>query len=216
MDVLRRLGTERPGDRFVESRARQEVLAADDVRDPEVEVVDDRREVVRRTAVGANERGALRSAGAPSGSGSAISRAASRCLSQRARSAGAGPRPTRPRAIRARAGSPPRSRPPTAQRPCRRSAGRTRRSCSSAKRRLATAVRAPPRCSDPVGLGAKRTRTTRLGLFADLHVPAGADRRLQLAGLVGRRVRRLDLCVRERDLVERRALRRSRRSRTKQ
>ena len=33
-------------------------------------------------------------------------------------------------------------------------------SCSSAKLRLATAVNAPPRCSDPVGLGAKRTLTT--------------------------------------------------------
>src|SRR5712691_10293782 len=32
--------------------------------------------------------------------------------------------------------------------------------CSSAKLRFATALRAPPRCSDPVGLGAKRTRTT--------------------------------------------------------
>jgi hypothetical protein len=37
---------------------------------------------------------------------------------------------------------------------------RSRPSCSSAKRRLATALSALPRCREPVGLGAKRTLTT--------------------------------------------------------
>jgi hypothetical protein len=56
MDVLRRLGAERPCDRLVERRARKEVLAADHVADPQVEVVDHRGEVVRRPPVRADER----------------------------------------------------------------------------------------------------------------------------------------------------------------
>ena len=58
MDELGRREPERPGQLLVERLVRQVVLAADDVRDAEVGVVHDRREVVRRAAVGTDERDA--------------------------------------------------------------------------------------------------------------------------------------------------------------
>src|SRR5205085_5786471 len=61
--------------------------------------------------------------------------------------------------------------------------------CSSAKPRFATAVSAFPRCSDPVGLGAKRTRTgiapdaTR-AFLARLERLRSLDRRAEVETLV--------------------------------
>ena len=161
VDVLGRLGPERAGDRLLELRARQEVLAADDVRDAEVEVVDDRGELVRRPPVGADERGALEAQGALGVRRPDLA-ARPPGAARPARSAAPAPRPSRSRATRGRGGSPPRSRAPraaTSVSSIRRTSAPSR---SSAKRRLATAVSAPPRCSDPVGLGAKRTLTTRM------------------------------------------------------
>ena len=56
VDVLRRRRAERLGQLAVELLVRPVVVAADDVRDPELDVVDDAREVVRRGAVLAQER----------------------------------------------------------------------------------------------------------------------------------------------------------------
>ncbi len=79
--------------------------------------------------------------------------------SARVRSAEPGRRRTRPRATRGRPGS-----PPPHPRPCATESVSSMRRIStpasaSAKRRLATAVSAFPRWSEPVGLGANRTRT---------------------------------------------------------
>ena len=89
------------------------VVAADDVRDPEVDVVDNGRELVRRRAV----------------------------LAQ--------PIPSHSRSARIAAS------PPSTFRAG--SVSSMRRSIQSPRRRLMTALSALPRCSDPVGLGAKRT-----------------------------------------------------------
>ena len=64
MDVLGRLGAEGAGELDLEVGAREEVLAADDVRDPEVEVVDDGGELIGRPSVGAHERGVAEAQGA--------------------------------------------------------------------------------------------------------------------------------------------------------
>ena len=52
MDVFRRLEAERASELLLQLAVRTMVGAADDVRDLEVGVVDDTREVIRRTAVG--------------------------------------------------------------------------------------------------------------------------------------------------------------------
>ena len=58
VDHLGQLAAERPGDALLHLLVRPVVGAANDVRDPEVEVVDDGCELVRRGAVGPRERGA--------------------------------------------------------------------------------------------------------------------------------------------------------------
>ena len=108
MDVLRRLGAEGVGDRLVERRAREQVLAADHVRDAEVEVVHDAWR--GDTSAGPSARTSV-----VPGNGARPRRP--RCRSppppagaaRPARSGGRGPRPRRPRATRARRGSPPRT-----------------------------------------------------------------------------------------------------------
>ena len=78
---------------------------------------------------------------------------------------------------------------------CRRCEGRRSPSRSSANRRFATAVSAFPRCSDPVGLGAKRTRTRHSSIVTwprlrgDALEP-GADRRVRARARSRPRARR--------------------------
>ena len=141
---------ERLGQRAVQRLVRPVVVAADHVRDPEVDVVDDGRELVGRRAVRPQQR---RSPIEARSRPRRARPAASRWRVARARSGAPAPRPSRSRATRGRRGSPPR-------RPGRCAPGRCRRSAaasSSPKARFATAVSALPRCSEPVGLGAKRT-----------------------------------------------------------
>ena len=64
MDVLRRLEAERAGQRLLELGVRAVIGAADDVRDAEVVVVDDAREVVGRAPVRPQERRAAEADGA--------------------------------------------------------------------------------------------------------------------------------------------------------
>src|SRR5207247_3026083 len=59
VDVLRRGRAERLGQRAMQRLVRPVVGAADDVRDAEVDVVDDARELVRRAAVRAEQLDAL-------------------------------------------------------------------------------------------------------------------------------------------------------------
>ncbi len=158
VDVLGRLGPERARDLNLELRARQEVLAADDVCDPEVEIVDDGGELVGRPAVGADERGASEAQGALGVGGSDLARGLQMPL-------GSVALPERPLVP---ADPEPLEvaedlllGPGTARATSVSSIRRTRTPPrSSANRRLITAVSAPPRCSEPVGLGAKRTRAT--------------------------------------------------------
>src|SRR5688500_7583982 len=141
---------------------------------------------------------------APSSSGSPIAAPASRCRSARSlwrKGPSSQPTPSHSSSLRISSSDPDTTRAGSVS-----SIRRTKAPpWSSAKRRFATAVSAPPRWSDPVGLGAKRTRTpmTLLDLGVLLEVPAGLDRRLGLPGGVLRRVGRLDLRERERELVER-------------
>ena len=154
------LAAERRDQRSLHLRVRAMVGAADHVRDLEVEIVDRGRELIGRRAVRAQERRLPES---------------ERALRRRARRSGAPPRGA---ARSARSGSsgpsshamPSHSRsaaiasaPPSTFRAASVSSIRSRKAppCSSAKRRFATALSAPPRWSDPVGLGAKRTRTMR-------------------------------------------------------
>ena len=123
VDVLGRFRAERLGQLSMKRLVRPVVVPADHVRDPEVDVVDHAREVIRRGPVLAEERD-------PPESVAARARRPPRDSAPDARSAGSGPRPTRCRATRGRAGSPPRRRARCAPGPCRRSAaGSGRRSC---------------------------------------------------------------------------------------
>ena len=56
VEVLRRLGAEGFREGAVESLVRKVILPADDVRDPEVDVVDDGRQVVGGAAIRTQER----------------------------------------------------------------------------------------------------------------------------------------------------------------
>ena len=56
MDDLRQLAAERARDALLDLHVRAVVVPADDVRDPELEIVDDGGELIRRAPVGANER----------------------------------------------------------------------------------------------------------------------------------------------------------------
>ncbi len=191
---LRQLAAERARDALLNGKVRAVVVAADDVRDPELEIVR------RRTRAGTSRsrpRGASvvpprasrtepsSSRSAPAGLERALGGRGVR--RRRARSAAPALRRARRRARRGRRGSPPPRPRPLATDPCRRSAARSAPPCSSAKRRLATAVSALPRCSEPVGLGAKRTRTdtayasigTCPGCAGDPLEPR-ADRRVRL------------------------------------
>ena len=56
MDELRRLGPERLEETPVQLLVRPVVIAPHDVRDPEVDVVDDAREVIRRRTVLTEQR----------------------------------------------------------------------------------------------------------------------------------------------------------------
>ena len=138
--VLRRLPAERLGQLAVQGLVRTVVRPADDVRDLELDVVHDGREVVRRRAVRSKQRrlaeaiahpGARRQLGIDPG----------------ARSAAPAPRPRRCRATRGRGGSPALHPPRCVTDPCRRSVSRNQ----SPNARLAAAVSALPTWSEPVG-----------------------------------------------------------------
>ncbi len=160
---LGELAAERPGDPALRLLVRAMVGAADDVRDAEVEVVGDGRELVGRAS---RRRGA--SVTPSSRSEPSASRAAPPSRSARCRRRGVDAaalalahRPLVP-------GDPEpvevvEDRLLAAARRARGSVSSIRSTSapprSSANRRFATAVSALPRWSDPVGLGAKRTRT---------------------------------------------------------
>ena len=152
MDVLRRLEAERAGELALQLGVGAVVGAADDVRDLEVVVVDDAREVVGRRAVGPEQRRAAEADRAV-GVGLPDARAPPRGGARRARSGGTGPSfhgsPSHSRSSRIASTAPSTSR--------ERSVSSIRSSSQSPRRRFATAERALPRCSEPVGLGAKRT-----------------------------------------------------------
>ena len=122
VDHLRRLRAERAVQRRVQLLVRPVVGAADHVRDPEVGVVDDAREVERRRARRRARASRPRSAAA------ARPRAPPRGGARRASSAAPGPRPSRRRASAGRRARPPR-------RPARCAPGRCRRSAAAASRR---------------------------------------------------------------------------------
>ena len=150
---------------LLHGQVRPVIGATNHVRDPEREVVDDGGELVRRGPVRAQQRRPL--AGDTHGAVVvALSAAARERLlggrrrrSRRARSGAPAPRrmPTPSHASSPRIASSP---PATVREASVSSMRRTRTPpCSSANRRLATAVSALPTWSEPVGLGAKRTRT---------------------------------------------------------
>jgi hypothetical protein len=56
VDHFREVGSERARDALLDLEVGSVVRAANDVRDPELEVVDDRGELVRRRAVGPQKR----------------------------------------------------------------------------------------------------------------------------------------------------------------
>ena len=162
MDVLGRFRAERLGQLAVQRLVRPVVVAADDVRDPEVDVVDDARELIRRRPVLAEQRD-------PRRTGRRLQRVAAgrRDRAPGARSGGSGPRPSAtPSHSRSRRIS---SSPPGTLRAGSVSSIRSRK--WSPKLRLATALRAFPTWSEPVGLGAKRT----LFICASLEVERVAD-----------------------------------------
>ena len=160
MDVLRRLAAEGPGSAAgLQLGVRTVVAAAEDVRDIRNR---DRRLPSRAGTSGSPsvaERGAAEAEGA-FGARLAERMRRPRGAAHTARSAAPDPRPSR---------CPSQSRsaevslaPPSTLRvgSCHRCSS-SRPSCSSAKRRLATALSALPRWSEPVGLGAKRTLAIR-------------------------------------------------------
>ena len=145
MDELRRRRTERLEQAPMQILVRAMVVAAHDVRDPEVDVVDDGREVIRRRAVLAQQRQAFEAI---------AERSPHLAMALRTLALPHRPLvPGDPRATRDRAGSPPR-RPRTLR---AGSVSSIRSSIQSPSRRFATALSALPRWSEPVGLGAKRT-----------------------------------------------------------
>ena len=165
MDHLGQLAAERARDALLNLHVRPVVRSANHVRDLEVEIVDDGRELVGRAAVATQQRGA--GAGEPHRAvvvalrATALERACRCCrvdLTARAL-------PNRPFVeLDVEPGQIAEDRVLTTLRPfvsdpCRRSAAASTPPFTSAKRRFATAVSALPRCSEPVGLGAKRTRT---------------------------------------------------------
>ena len=146
VDELRRARPERLEQPAVERLVRPVVVPADHVRDPEVDVVHDARQVVGRRAVLADEGRAVETLAAaghrPRGDG----RRRSLCRT--------GPSShSSPSHSRSRRSS---SSPPATLRAG--SVSSMRSSSQSPNARLATALSAFPTWSDPVGLGAKRTR----------------------------------------------------------
>src|SRR5439155_25927302 len=67
VDVVRRGGAQRLGQRAVQRLVRAVVVPSDDVRDPEIDVVDDARELVRGAAVRPEQLHALEAVGQPRG-----------------------------------------------------------------------------------------------------------------------------------------------------
>ena len=179
VDHLRQLSAERAGDALLHGKVRAVIRAADDVRDAEVEIVCDGCELVRRSSVRPEQGRAV----APEPHGPvvvAIGRRRSPAPALRprrtphpARSAAPALRRSRPRARRDRRAIA--SSPPSTFRAGSVSSIRstTTPPCESAKRRLATAVSAFPRWSEPVGLGAKRTRTDTV--YASIGTWPGCD-----------------------------------------
>ena len=158
-------------------RVRAVVGAADHVRDLEVEVVDGGRELVRRRAVGAQER-RLAEAQRALGVGLADQVRGLAVAHVRARSAAPAPRPRR-RPSHSRSATIA-SAPPSTLRAASVSSIRSRSDppCSSAKRRFATALSALPRCSEPgrarCEAHASHVRTLQPG---GIEVSAVAERR---------------------------------------
>ena len=163
MDDLRELTPDRTCDALLERFVGTVVGASDDVRDPHLQVVGDRRELVGGGAVRPDECHAVqpeRAVGVAHRASLSLGDVVPQPHGLRlARSAAPAPGPTQCRATRDR----PRvaSSPPSRRRAASVSSIRNVRvpPRASANRRFATAVSALPRCSDPVGLGAKRTRT---------------------------------------------------------
>ena len=206
MDHLGQLTADRAGDPALQRLVRTVIRAADDVRDPE------RRGRRRRSRAGRSRVPSARRSVTPS---SRSEPSASRVAPPVALGDAAGRRvdvaalalaqralvPRDPEPAEVVAGSPPRRPAPSASRSVSSIRARAHRRCSSAKRRFATAVSALPRCSEPVGLGAKRTRT-RDASGVDRHVPRlgcdaiepGPDRRVAARGRS--RPRRRRACTR--------------------
>ena len=155
VDELRRLGPEGGEELALERLVVAVVAAADDVRDPEVDVVDDARKVVGGRAVRAQERAAAKEQRAGLvGLGRRRSRQPPPGACLPGRSAAAAPRPTSRRA----SAGPRRSRRRRRARRGLRSVSSIRSRNQSPRRRFASADSALPRCSEPVGEGAKRVR----------------------------------------------------------
>jgi hypothetical protein len=145
VDVFRRLRAKGFVQSAVEPLVRPMVIAANDVRDPEVDVVHDAREVVGGRVVVAEEsdaskRGPTRSAASRYRSGRSLCRTGPSSQSTPSQSRSSRIASSPPGTLRAGLVSSMRSRnqPP--------------------KRRFATVESAFPTCSEPVGLGANRTR----------------------------------------------------------
>ena len=157
VDVLGRLAAERADQLRLELGVRAMVGAANDVRDLEVEVVDRARELVRRRAVRAQQR---RLPEAQRALGVRLADRVRR-LAMAHEPLALAQRPLVPADAEPVEVATIASAPPSTLRAASVSSirSRNRPPCSSAKRRFATALSALPRCSDPVGLGAKRTLT---------------------------------------------------------
>ena len=163
VDHLRELAADRAGDALVQLEIGAVIGASYDVRDPELEVVHDRGELIRRRAVRAQKRrSAARVAPRP--------RLAAAAPESSARPAASAYRLPRSLCRTGPSSKPTRSQerssiiassPPVTVRAGSVSSMRRMKTppSSSANRRFATAVSAFPRCSEPVGLGANRTRT---------------------------------------------------------
>ena len=146
MDVLGRLGAERARELRVQRLVRPVVVPADHVRDPEVDVVHDRGELVGGAAVLPHERHRRRA-----GRAELLGR-----LPVALSALGLAHRPVVPLDPEPRRSSTIASSPPGTFRAG--SVSSIRKSIQSPKPRFATAESALPMCSVPVGLGAKRTR----------------------------------------------------------
>ena len=147
VDHLRRLVPERAMERGVQRLVRPVIGTSDDVRDPEVEVVDDARQVERRRAVVAPEHHALEALRQPGFPGRLQMALGARALPRRP-VVPDDPEPAQivEHALLAAGDISPGS------------VSSMRSSSQSPKSLFATALRAFPTWSEPVGLGAKRTR----------------------------------------------------------